>query len=340
MHGDRKQAVVAGAGLGRDAIGHFALDHQDGTIQDWTVGRGVAGGEFAEDLRGDAVGQVAEDEQGLAGGGRGRGKIEVEHVLLDDGDAGCTVGGKLGAEMGGEAGVQFDGENMGGAGGQGSGDGAGAGADFDYGAAGKIAQRGGDALDGLRIVEEVLSEPGFGGHGLVLMVDEGGRLGRLGGKTGNLTWLLIRPHWNATENPTLDGMRRLVSREADYAVPNPLEVQKEAANEEEQQTNHADGKAGDRDRPGLGRPVLPLLHAQRGRGRHRDRVRLRPGVEATEAEIRAFCQGQIAYYKIPEHIRFVDDFPATLSGKIQKYKIREFEIEARGLQSVASAATA
>jgi fatty-acyl-CoA synthase len=69
-------------------------------------------------------------------------------------------------------------------------------------------------------------------------------------------------------------------------------------------------------------------------------VRLRPGVESTEAEIREFCQGQIAYYKIPEHVRFVDSFPATLSGKIQKYKIREFEIEARGLQSVANAATA
>ncbi len=69
-------------------------------------------------------------------------------------------------------------------------------------------------------------------------------------------------------------------------------------------------------------------------------VRLRPGLESTEEEIRTFCQGQIAYYKIPEHVRFVDDFPATLSGKIQKYKIREFEIEARGLQRVASAATA
>jgi len=69
-------------------------------------------------------------------------------------------------------------------------------------------------------------------------------------------------------------------------------------------------------------------------------VRLRPGVEATEEEIRAWCQGQIAYYKIPEHIRFVDHFPATLSGKIQKYKMREFEIEARGLQDVAKTATA
>jgi fatty-acyl-CoA synthase len=69
-------------------------------------------------------------------------------------------------------------------------------------------------------------------------------------------------------------------------------------------------------------------------------VRLAPGTEATEEEIKEFCKGQIAYYKIPEHVRFVTEFPATLSGKIQKYKIREFEIEARGLQSVANAATA
>jgi fatty-acyl-CoA synthase len=66
-------------------------------------------------------------------------------------------------------------------------------------------------------------------------------------------------------------------------------------------------------------------------------VRLRPQEAASEEEIRDWCKGQIAYYKIPEHIRFVEDFPATLSGKIQKYKIREFEIEARGLESVANA---
>jgi len=69
-------------------------------------------------------------------------------------------------------------------------------------------------------------------------------------------------------------------------------------------------------------------------------VRLAPGAEATEEEIKEFCKGQIAYYKIPEHVRFVTEFPATLSGKIQKYKIREFEIEARGLQQEASEATA
>ena len=69
-------------------------------------------------------------------------------------------------------------------------------------------------------------------------------------------------------------------------------------------------------------------------------IRLRPGMAATEEEIRAFCQGQIAYYKVPEHVRFVDEFPATLSGKIQKYKMREFEIEARGLEDWAKTATA
>jgi len=73
-------------------------------------------------------------------------------------------------------------------------------------------------------------------------------------------------------------------------------------------------------------------------------IRLRPGlkpdIDATEQEIREFCQGQIAYYKIPEHVRFATEFPATLSGKIQKYKMREFEIEARGLQAVAKTATA
>lgn len=69
-------------------------------------------------------------------------------------------------------------------------------------------------------------------------------------------------------------------------------------------------------------------------------VRLRPGESATEEEMRGWCQGQIAYYKVPEYVRFVTEFPATLSGKIQKYKMREFEIEARGLEEVARTATA
>ncbi|HSY00677.1 MAG TPA: AMP-binding protein [Acidobacteriaceae bacterium] len=69
-------------------------------------------------------------------------------------------------------------------------------------------------------------------------------------------------------------------------------------------------------------------------------IRLRPGATSTEEELRAFCNDQIAYFKVPEYIRFVDEFPATLSGKIQKFKIREFEIEARNLQTEATTATA
>ena len=43
-------------------------------------------------------------------------------------------------------------------------------------------------------------------------------------------------------------------------------------------------------------------------------------------------QGKIAHFKIPEHIRFVDTFPTTVTGKIQKFKIRQQEIEERGLR--------
>ena len=62
-------------------------------------------------------------------------------------------------------------------------------------------------------------------------------------------------------------------------------------------------------------------------------VRLRPGLRiATEEEIRAFCQGQIAYYKIPEHVRFVTEFPGhAFRQNPESTKMREFEIEARGL---------
>jgi fatty-acyl-CoA synthase len=64
-------------------------------------------------------------------------------------------------------------------------------------------------------------------------------------------------------------------------------------------------------------------------------IRLKPGEACTAEEIREFCSGQIAHFKIPECIRFVDSFPTTLSGKIQKYRIREMEIREQGLEGVA-----
>ena len=69
-------------------------------------------------------------------------------------------------------------------------------------------------------------------------------------------------------------------------------------------------------------------------------IRLKDGQSATEDEIRAFCQGQIAHFKIPQYIRFVAEFPMTVTGKIQKYAIRETEIRERGLEVVAKTKTA
>jgi fatty-acyl-CoA synthase len=61
------------------------------------------------------------------------------------------------------------------------------------------------------------------------------------------------------------------------------------------------------------------------------------GAELDEADIRAFCDGQIARFKIPRYVRVVDAFPLTVTGKVQKFKMREHEIEARGLQVEATA---
>ncbi|HUC71577.1 MAG TPA: AMP-binding protein [Stellaceae bacterium] len=60
-------------------------------------------------------------------------------------------------------------------------------------------------------------------------------------------------------------------------------------------------------------------------------VRLHDGETATAEDIRAFCQGQIAHYKIPRYVRFVDAFPMTVTGKVQKFRMREETIAELGL---------
>lgn len=57
-------------------------------------------------------------------------------------------------------------------------------------------------------------------------------------------------------------------------------------------------------------------------------VRLKAGATATEEELRNFCQGKIARFKIPKYVRFVNDFPMTASGKIQKFRLREMHEQA------------
>lgn len=69
-------------------------------------------------------------------------------------------------------------------------------------------------------------------------------------------------------------------------------------------------------------------------------VQLKAGASATTEEIREFCQGKIAHYKIPRYVKFVDSFPMTVTGKIQKFVMRQQSIEELGLQSAASIKTA
>ncbi|MBL6600667.1 MAG: AMP-binding protein [Alphaproteobacteria bacterium] len=61
------------------------------------------------------------------------------------------------------------------------------------------------------------------------------------------------------------------------------------------------------------------------------------GETLDEDEVRAFCQGQIAHYKIPRYIRFVDEFPMTVTGKIQKFAMRDVMIEELDLKIAATA---
>jgi fatty-acyl-CoA synthase len=69
-------------------------------------------------------------------------------------------------------------------------------------------------------------------------------------------------------------------------------------------------------------------------------VKLKEGQAATEEEIRNFCRSKIAYYKVPRYIKFVTEFPMTVTGKVQKYKMRDVAVEELGLQEAARIATA
>jgi fatty-acyl-CoA synthase len=60
-------------------------------------------------------------------------------------------------------------------------------------------------------------------------------------------------------------------------------------------------------------------------------VKLKPGSRASGEEIQAFCKGQIAHYKIPRYIRFVEAFPMTVTGKVQKFVMREETMKELGL---------
>jgi fatty-acyl-CoA synthase len=69
-------------------------------------------------------------------------------------------------------------------------------------------------------------------------------------------------------------------------------------------------------------------------------VRLKDGQQVSSDDLRDFCRGQIAHYKVPRYWKFVDTFPLTANGKVQKFKLRAAAIEELGLASAAAIRTA
>ena len=69
-------------------------------------------------------------------------------------------------------------------------------------------------------------------------------------------------------------------------------------------------------------------------------VQLRDSADTTDENIREFCRASIAHYKVPRYIKFTDSFPMTITGKIQKFKMREQSIEELGLGEAAGVRSA
>jgi fatty-acyl-CoA synthase len=69
-------------------------------------------------------------------------------------------------------------------------------------------------------------------------------------------------------------------------------------------------------------------------------VKLRSGTQVSGDELRDFCRGKIASYKIPRYWKFVDSFPMTVTGKVQKFKMREVAVAELGLEKAAAVRTA
>jgi fatty-acyl-CoA synthase len=69
-------------------------------------------------------------------------------------------------------------------------------------------------------------------------------------------------------------------------------------------------------------------------------VKVRAGRELTTEQVREFCIGQIAHYKVPRYVRFTDEFPMTVTGKVQKFRMRETSVTELGLQAADSQQTA
>jgi fatty-acyl-CoA synthase len=66
----------------------------------------------------------------------------------------------------------------------------------------------------------------------------------------------------------------------------------------------------------------------------------REGTHLEQDEVRAFCSAHLAHFKVPRYVRFTDRYPLTVTGKVQKFRLRELAIEELGLTAAASIRTA
>ena len=69
-------------------------------------------------------------------------------------------------------------------------------------------------------------------------------------------------------------------------------------------------------------------------------VKMKEGQTMTEQDVKDFCKGKIAHFKIPRYVMFVNEFPITISGKIQKFKMRDESIKVLGLHEADKVETA
>jgi fatty-acyl-CoA synthase len=69
-------------------------------------------------------------------------------------------------------------------------------------------------------------------------------------------------------------------------------------------------------------------------------VRIRAGAQLTDEQVRDFCRGKLAHHKIPRHVMFVDDFPMTVTGKVQKFEMRKIAVRELGLEAAETILTA
>jgi fatty-acyl-CoA synthase len=69
-------------------------------------------------------------------------------------------------------------------------------------------------------------------------------------------------------------------------------------------------------------------------------VKLRPGAGLTVEDLRAYCSGKIAHYKVPRYVRFTEEFPMTVTGKVQKFRMRETSVAELGLEAASQMPTA